>query len=108
MILIIQVTLSPLLLSLPHSFLPALSSPLPPLLASPHSLLVSRFSIPPPSFTPSLVPIISPWFPYTSLATDRLAQLAEIDRKGEEKKAILAKELERTEKLLSATYDKYA
>ena len=38
--------------------------------------------------------------------TDRLSQLAEIERRGEEKKEVLAGELERTEKLLSSAYDK--
>lgn len=39
--------------------------------------------------------------------SDRLSQLAEIDKKGEEKKEVLAGELERTEKLLASTYDRY-
>jgi hypothetical protein len=46
-------------------------------------------------------------FPHDPDHPERLSQLAEIDRKGEEKKELLAKELERTEKLLTSAYDKY-
>ena len=45
-------------------------------------------------------------FPPLPPPTERLAQLAEIERKGEEKKEVLARELEKTEQLLTSTYDR--
>ena len=50
-------------------------------------------------------PLSPPLSPSSSLL-ERLSQLSEIERKGEEKKEVLSAELERTEKLLTATYDK--
>ena len=49
--------------------------------------------------------IALPCLPF-SHPPERLSQLAEIERKGEEKKELLAKELEKTEQLLTSTYDR--
>ncbi|CAI8016470.1 LON peptidase N-terminal domain and RING finger protein 3 [Geodia barretti] len=45
--------------------------------------------------------------PLESILRKRLSQLVEIEMKGEEKKEMLAKELEKTEQLLTSTYDRY-
>jgi hypothetical protein len=46
-------------------------------------------------------------FPHDPDHPERLSQLVEIEMKGEEKKEMLAKELEKTEQLLTSTYDRY-